>query len=271
MSGKNMSTSEGHRYEEAVKLWRSYRVATEADMDLRLENFRILFAYNSSKIENDAVTYGDTREIFENGRVLNYTGSPRGMFELFNQRVCYEFLKPKLASKEPLTLALIKEIHGVLTGGTYDERRYVELGERPGEFKKHDYVTGAAEVGSLPENVENDLAELLEELADYEDKDTLKVAAYFHARFEYIHPFADGNGRVGRTLLNYYLMVRDHPPIVIHDEDKLAYYHALSRYDEEEDLNPMTAFLKQQTERTWGKTLERSSRTKGYRERFRCR
>ncbi|MDR1621029.1 MAG: Fic family protein [Synergistaceae bacterium] len=252
-----------HRYEEAIKLWRSYRVATEADIDHRLENFRILFAYNSSKIENDAITYSDTREIFENGRVLNYTGSPRAMFELFNQRTCYAFLKPKLASKEPLTIALIKEIHGVLTGGTYDERRYVELGERPGEFKKHDYVTGIAEVGSLPEDVESDLAELLDELADYGDKNedknrnTLKAAAYFHARFEYIHPFADGNGRVGRTLLNYYLMIHDHPPVIIYDEDKLAYYDALSRYDEDEDLAPMTAFLKRQTERTWNKALER--------------
>jgi len=207
------------KYESAVKLWQSWNVKTEADIDRRLDNFRILFAYNSGKIENEAITYNDTREIFENGRVLNYTGVPRTIFEQSNQRVCYEFLKPKLAAKEPLTIALIKETHGVLTSGTYDERRYVEQGERPGEFKKHDYVTGVAEVGSLPEDVESDLTELLHELADYEDKDILKVAAYFHARFEYIHPFADGNGRTGRTLLNYYLMIHNHPPIIIYDEN----------------------------------------------------
>jgi hypothetical protein len=127
------------KYDDAVKLWRRWRVTTEADIDRRLDNFRILFAYNSGKIENEAITYSDTREIFENGRVLNYTGSPRTLFELSNQRVCYEFLKPKLAAKEPLTIALIKETHGVLTGGTYDERRYAEQGERPGAFKRHDY------------------------------------------------------------------------------------------------------------------------------------
>jgi Fic family protein len=246
------------KYESVVKLWRGYGVQTEADIDRRLYNFRILFAYNSGKIENEAVTYSDTREIFENGRVLNYSGNPRALFELSNQRVCYEFLKPRLAAKEPLTIAFIKETHGILTGGTYDERRFVEQGERPGEFKKHDYVTGIAEVGSLPEDVENDLTELLDELADYEGKDTLKVAAYFHARFEYIHPFADGNGRVGRILLNYWLMIHDHPPVIIHDEDKRAYYNALSRYDEAEDLEPMRLFLRQQTERTWEKALERS-------------
>jgi len=255
------------KYEDAIKLWQSWDVSTEADIDLRLENFRILFAYNSGKIENEAITYHDTREIFENSCILNYSGNPRTIFELSNQRVCYEFLKPKLAAKAPLTIALIKEIHGILTSGTYDERRYIEQGERPGEFKKHDYVTGVAEVGSLPEDVENDLSELLDELADYEDKGRLKVAAYFHTRFEYIHPFADGNGRVGRTLLNYYLMIHNHPPIIIHDGDKHAYYSALARYDEAEELEPMRLFLKQQAERTWAKSLEREQRRNGGNER----
>ena len=245
------------KYEDALKLWLSWDVKTEADIDRRLENFRILFAYNSGKIENEAVTYSDTREIFENSRILNYSGSPRTLFEIANQKACYEFLKPKLAVKAPLTIALIKEMHNILTSGTYDERRYVEQGERPGEFKKHDYVTGIAEVGSPPEYVEGDLTELLEELSDYGGKDVLKVAAYFHSRFEYIHPFADGNGRVGRTLLNYYLMVRNHPPIIIHDEDKHAYYSALAWYDEAEELEPMRLFLKQQAERTWEKSLMR--------------
>ena len=249
-------------YEDAVKLWQSWRVRSEADIDRRLDNFRILFAYNSGKIENEAITYNDTREIFENGRVLNYSGLPRTLFELSNQKICYEFLKPKIAAREPITIALIKEMHSALTGGTYDERRYVEQGERPGEFKKHDYVTGIAEVGSLPEDVENDLTELLTEIADYEGKEIMKAAAYFHARFEYIHPFADGNGRVGRTLLNYYLIINDHPPLIVHDEDKAEYYNALAAYDASEDLEPMTAFLKQQAERTWEKTLDREHRRK---------
>jgi len=247
-------------YNAAVKLWQGWRVKTEADIDCRLESFRILFAYNSGKIENDAITYNDTREIFENGRVLNYSGMPRTIFELSNQKTCYEFLKSKLVDKAPITIALIKEIHAALTGGAYDERRYVEQGERPGEFKKHDYVVGLAEVGSLPEDVENDLTELLFELDGYKGKDMLTAAAYFHARFEYIHPFADGNGRVGRTLLNYFLMIHDHPPLIIHDEDKAAYYDALAVYDNSEDIGSMTAFLRQQVEQTWEKILEREQR-----------
>ena len=247
------------RYGQTVALWQSFQIHAESDLDLRLDNFRILFAYHSGKIENAQVTLHDTREIFENGKVLNYSGDPRAMFEQQNQKLCYEFLKPKIIAKQALTLDLIREVHAVLTSGTYDERRFVQQGERPGAFKKHDYVTGREEVGSPPEYVEADLTELLEELREYTEKDTLKVAAYFHARFEYIHPFADGNGRVGRALFNYFLMENNHPPLIVYDEDKAAYYHALECYDRDENLEPMAAFLKQQTEKTWKKTLERNN------------
>lgn len=245
------------KYEDILSLWQKYNVKTESDIDLRLDNFRILFAYNSGKIENDAVTYHDTREIFENGRVLNFSGNPRTLFELQNQRLCYEFLKPKLAEREPLTVELIKNVHAVLTGGTYDERRYITNDEHPGEFKKHDYVTGRAEVGSPSLYVEKDLNDFLDEISGFSGKDIMKAAAYFHARFEYIHPFADGNGRVGRTLLNYFLIIRDHPPLIIFDEDKHFYYNALEAYDTAEEITPMIDFLTAQTVKTWKKTLER--------------
>ncbi|GHV30524.1 hypothetical protein FACS1894167_11510 [Synergistales bacterium] len=244
------------KYEEIVAMWRQFHVNSGSDIDLRLSNFKILFAYNSGKIENEAITYHDTREIFENGRVLSFTGDPRAVFEQENQKLCYEFLKDKIAAKEVSNLPLIKEIHAILTSGTYDERRYIVQGERPGQFKKHDYVIGREEVGSLPEDVESDLQELLDELEEYEDKDILKAASYYHARFEYIHPFADGNGRVGRTLLNYYLMIHDHPPMIIFDEDKAEYYSALTSYDQSEELEPMYKFLRHETERTWEKTVK---------------
>jgi Fic family protein len=247
-------------YQKTVKMWQSLSIRTEADIDRYLDNFRVLFAYNSSKIENPDVTLHDTREIFENGRAIGYTGSPRALFELQNQKLAYELIKPKLVAKEPLSIELVKEIHAALTGGTYDERRYVEKGERPGEFKRHDYVTGREEVGSAPEDVEQDLVDLLGELADYEGKDVAKLAAYFHARFEYIHPFADGNGRVGRTLLNYYLMCHEYPPTIIYDEDKARYYEALEAYDTGEDLEPMRQHIMAQTVKTWAKTMEREQK-----------
>ena len=244
-------------YAQIVRLWQQYAIGTEADIDLRLDSFRILFAYHSGKIENPEISYHDTREIFENGRVVNFTGSPRTIFEQRNQKLCYDFLKPRIIARKPITIALIKETHAILTAGTYDETRYLQQGERPGAFKKHDYVTGIEEVGSLPEDVEHDMQELLATLQELAGKDPLKTATYFHVRFEYIHPFADGNGRVGRTLLNYLLMTRDHPPLIVYDEDKRDYYAALEQYDRNEDYQPMYAFLKKETIRTWEKALER--------------
>ena len=245
------------KYDEIIKMWQSWRVTSVSDIDARLSNFRILFAYHSGRIENTEVTYHDTREIFENGRALNFTGDPRALFEQQNQKLCYEYLKYKIAGKEPITTQLTLEIHSILTSGTYDEKRFVERGERPGTFKKHDYVTGREEIGSLPEDTPGDVEELLSEINGFSGSDILKAAAYFHARFEYIHPFADGNGRVGRTLLNYFLMTQGHPPIIIYDEHKAVYYSALETYDRTEDIAPMYDFLRWQTECTWGKTVER--------------
>lgn len=244
-------------YAQIVRLWQQYAIGTEADIDLRLDSFRVLFAYHSGKIENPEISYHDTREIFENGRVVNFTGSPRAIFEQRNQKLCYDFLKPRILAREPITIELVKETHAILTAGTYDENRYIQQGERPGAFKKHDYVTGMEEVGSLPEDVEHDMQELLATLQELAGKDPLKTATYFHVRFEYIHPFADGNGRVGRTLLNYLLMTRDHPPLIVYDEDKRDYYAALEEYDRNEDYQPMYAFLKRETIRTWQKALAR--------------
>jgi len=243
------------QYNRAVELWQSYKIVSTADLDKYLDSFRILFAFHSGKIENEEITYQDTREIFENGRVVDYTGDVRALFEQQNQKLCYEFLKDKILTKEPLSIELVKEIHMVITSGTYDERRYIENEERPGEFKKHDYVTGVHEVGSAAKDVEKDLKELIAEVNAYEGKDVLKAAAYFHARFEYIHPFADGNGRVGRTLMNYYLMTHNHPPLIVYNEDKRMYYECLQKYDEAEDLNPLYEFLKYETEKTWEKAL----------------
>lgn len=244
-------------YENILSMWKGFDIHSAEELELRLDSFRVLFAYNSGRIENSDITYHDTREIFDNGIISGYTGSVRALFEQQNQKLCYESLKQKIIEKKPLSIELIKEIHFILTSGTYDEKRFVANGERPGEFKKHDYVTGVNEVGAAPDEVENELRELLDMLAENSSAEILKLAAYFHARFEYIHPFADGNGRVGRTLLNYFLMINGHPPLIIFDEDKRLYYAALEKYDSEEELTPLYEFLKYETEKTWKKTLNR--------------
>nr|WP_319776095.1 hypothetical protein [uncultured Sphaerochaeta sp.] len=162
-------------YHKAVFLWKSFTIQTPASLNQHLDNFRILFAYHSAKIENDAISFNDTHEIFHNNTVSAFTGDPRTLFEQQNQKTCYEFLLPRIIAKEPLTVDLVKDVHAILTAGTYDERRYLEKEERPGEFKKHDYVTGLLEVGSSPENVPHDIALLLSEMRDLSERKELST------------------------------------------------------------------------------------------------
>lgn len=156
---------------------------------------------------------------------------------------------------------MIKQIHDKLATGTYDERRFANNAERPGEFKKHEYVTGIFDVGAAPEEVPKLLADLIDEINDFESDNHLLAAAYLHANFENIHPFTDGNGRVGRTVMNYYLMIHNEPPIIVYDDEKQLYYKALEAYDMSEDLFPMQTFLEMETVRTWTKAPKQEKKT----------
>lgn len=237
------------KYEAVLAWWEQSRNETREDIYTLLDNFKILFAYHSGKIENDAITIHDTREIFENGTVINYTGDLRTLFEIKNQKDCFHYLVDKIVSQEQITIPFILELHRQLMKGCYDETRY-QKGERPGIFKKHDYITGDG-VGARPEDTEKEMEELLAEIQSAEGKDVMKVAAYLHLRFEEIHPFADGNGRVGRTLLNYYLMTHGYPPLVFHIEDKKTYYMALTVFDKTGEISGFVEYLKEQMVKTW--------------------
>ena len=112
-----------------------------------------------------------------------------------------------------------------------------------------DYVTGREEVGAAPEDVADEVRELLEELRDVAPENVLIAAAYFHAKFDNTHPFADGNGRVGRLAMNYLPVLHGHPPVIIHEEDRKKYYGALEAWDARQELVPLREFLIGQTEK----------------------
>ena len=243
-------------YESAVQLWRQRNIQNDAELAEALNSHSVTFAYHSGKIENDKITYHDTREIFGHDGVTSYTGDLRTLFEIRNSKEAYELFLTAFNEKRAVDETLVKEFQFKLTNNTYDTRRY-RLGERPGEYKKHDYVTGREEVGAAPEDVAEEMIELLREIQDIPDDKVLTAAAYFHAKFENIHPFADGNGRTGRLLMNYILVIHHHPPVVIHEEDRLGYFNALEAWDTALELAPLIEFLKSQTVKTWQKQIDR--------------
>ena len=118
------------------------------------------------------------------------------------------------------------------------------------------FVTGKNEIGAAPHDIEEEFSELMDEMIDFPSDQVLTAAAYFHVKFENIHPFADGNGRTGRILMNYLLLIDGHPPIIIYEEDRKEYYSALEAWDERQELDPMISFLKEQTVKTWIKRVQ---------------
>lgn len=249
------------KYEDAVAMWKEKNISNDAELSEALSAQSIAFAYHSGRIENEKITYNDTREIFEHDGVTSYTGDLKTLFEIRNSRDAHELMLSSFKDRRPLDEALLKEFHFELSKNTYDDRRW-QLGERPGEYKKHDFVTGRYEIGALPEDVPEEIGELLDEFKEVPEEKALTLAAYFHAKFENIHPFADGNGRVGRLVMNYLLILHNHPPIIIHQEDKKGYYTALEAWDRSQELKPLIAFLTEQAEKTWENRIQREDRGK---------
>ncbi len=246
-------------YIKVVELWKRKNIKTSAELAEALNGHSITFAYNSGNLENQNVTYHDTKEIFEHDEVSSYTGDLRTLFEIHNAKIANEVFLDAFEEKRPLDESLIKEFQYALTQNTYSKRRW-ELGERPGKYKKNDFVTGKNDIGASAEDVEEEISELLEDLKDADEKNALTAAAFFHVKFENIHPFADGNGRTGRLLMNYILVMFNHPPVVIHQEDRNEYYYALEAWDEVQDLKPMTEFLKAQIVKTWQRMLDKEEK-----------
>lgn len=98
------------------------------------------------------------------------------------------------------------------------------------------------DVAAPVDEIEDDLQQDLDEVSEFGDENPLVAAAFWHARFEGVHAFADGNGRTGRAMMNYYLLLHNHPPIVIFDEDRKDYYAALDGFDMTGDLKPLIGF-----------------------------
>lgn len=242
-------------YDRAVALWRGRKIQTDAALAEALNSHRIAFAYHSGKIENPNITYHDTREIFEHDGVTDYTGDLRTLFEIRNAKIADALFLDAFREQKPLSEPLILAFQKALTNNTYDMRRW-QMGERPSTYKKHDYVTGRYEIGASPDTAADELCELLEELQAVSDEQALTAAAYFHVKFENIHPFADGNGRTGRLAMNYFLVMHQHPPIVIHETDRKDYFNALEAWDREQVLEPICTFLRGQTVKTWQRQLE---------------
>lgn len=189
---------------------------------------QIEMTYNSNHIEGSRLTHDQTRYIFETN-TIGVTGEAVNVddvIETANHFRCIDLIIDK--AKAVLTEKFIKELHLILKNGTSDSRQEWFA---VGEYKKMPNEVGGMAT-TLPEDV---AAEMRALLTAYNTKKlkTLNDILDFHVRFERIHPFQDGNGRVGRLIMFKECLKYNIVPFIIEDNLKMFYYRGLKEWDRE--------------------------------------
>ena len=189
-------------------------------------NTQIIFAYNTNHIEGSKLTEDQTRYIFETNTILfegQTVASVDDILETANHFKLVDYMLD--VADEPLTEEMIKTFHKILKEGTMDSRK---KWFNVGEYKKLANQTGTMQT-STPKQTPKDMQKLMEWYNSLKEV-TIKEIIEFHARFEKIHPFQDGNGRVGRMIAFKECLKNNIIPFIILDKDKLFYYRGLKEY-----------------------------------------
>lgn len=189
------------------------------------EYFDVEWTYHSNAIEGSTLTLRETKVILEDG--LTVGGKPlREHLEAVNHKHAIDFVEALAKQSEPLTEHNVRQIHALVLKGVDDE----EAGKyRRGVVR----ISGSEYVppeGVAVPGLMSDFAGWLN--GEARSLSAIERAALAHFHLVHIHPFADGNGRTARLLMNLILLQDGYPPAVIHREDRLAYYTALDQAHE---------------------------------------
>lgn len=189
---------------------------------------QIDLTYNSNHMEGSRLTHDQTRYIFETNTigVENEVLNVDDVIETANHFHCIDLIIDH--AKSALTEKFIKDLYQILKSGTSDSRKdWFAVGD----YKKLPNEVGGMET-ALPEEVADKMKALLKEYNAKEEK-TFADILDFHVKFERIHPFQDGNGRVGRLIMFKECLKYNIVPFIIEDNLKLFYYHGLKEWNSE--------------------------------------
>ena len=207
---------------------------------------QIELTYNSNHMEGSRLTHDQTRYIFETNTIgiENEAVDIDDIIETTNHFRCIDRVIEQATA--PLTEKFIKELHAILKGGTSDSRKdWFAVGE----YKKLPNEVGGSET-TLPEEVAAKMQELLEQYNTLTVK-TFEDIIAFHVAFERIHPFQDGNGRVGRLILFKECLKHNIVPFIIEDNLKMFYYRGLKEWDREKGYLMDTCLSAQDRFKSW--------------------
>ena len=189
---------------------------------------QIELTYNSNHIEGSRLTHDQTRYIFETNtigvekEVLNVDD----VIETVNHFHCIDIIID--SARAVLTEKFIKDLHFILKNGTSDSRKdWFAVGD----YKKLPNEVGGMDT-TIPEEVANKMKTLLMEY-NAKDAKTFEDILDFHVKFERIHPFQDGNGRIGRLIMFKECLKNNIVPFIVDDNLKMFYYRGLKEWDNE--------------------------------------
>jgi Fic family protein len=210
---------------------------------------QVNLAYNSNRIEGSKLTEEQTRYIFET-RTIGFKDQEAvpvdDIIETSNHFVAFDFMLDAIDS--PLSNGIIKEFHRILKTGTSDATKEWF---RVGDWKKLANEVGGTET-SLPQNVEADMDKLNDWYHSISEKSFEEIVEY-HYRFEKIHPFQDGNGRVGRLIMFRECLRYNIIPFIIDDNHKQFYYRGLKEFGHIRGYLIDTCLSAQDTYKEWVK------------------
>lgn len=189
-------------------------------------NTQISFAYNTNHIEGSKLTEDQTRYIYETNTLLASKDTIIGIDDILETANHFKLVDYMLdIADKKLTEKMIKEFHKILKEGTSDSIKEWFI---VGDYKKLPNEVGGLKT-TEPKNVERDMKKLLEWYNSI-NQITIKEIIEFHAKFEKIHPFQDGNGRIGRIIAFKECLKNNIVPFIILDNEKLFYYRGLNEY-----------------------------------------
>lgn len=190
--------------------------------------------YNSNAIENSTLTLKETEKILLEQAVMRDV-SVRELFEAKNLARVLEYLATRRTYE--LTVENILLLHQMLIGGINDT--YAGRLRKTGE-----YVRVGTHIAPAPEHVQGLLEANIDDYHSDHDMYFLESIARFHLEFERIHPFCDGNGRMGRLLINLQLAKLGYPPIIIRNKSKQTeYYPLFQKFDDTRDFSGLANVL----------------------------
>lgn len=192
------------------------------------------YVYNSNAIENSTLTLDETEKILQQIHLDRYI-TDRESFEAKNLARVVKFIESKSKERE-LDIEMFLLLHKMLLSNIRDDVA--------GRFRTEgEWVKVGSHIASEPKHIDRLLKIMLAEYNASADKHIISRIALFHLTFEHIHPFVDGNGRIGRVLINYLLLREGYVPINIKFTDRAKYYGAFIEFDRKEKTELMEAIV----------------------------